>query len=208
MSKDWLWCNCQRGESCGSIAAKSPRCSGRAVRSSCGLRAPVHATIAKPKVRLASVSKPYRRGQGWATFLVQDQIPARCSLFDQEKFDLPAAPTRAAHPNTPVCVVVPRQHEGPERQPRRQAVSTEYLKTTSRCHEFEQPQQQPLGIHANAFDFGVRRAGSPRSGSKSPRANCGMVVVGNDSTGKNSSSFAARLNCVLAYAALDSWRNG
>ena len=97
----------------------------------------MHATIAKPKVRLASVSKPYRRGQGWATFLVQDQIPARCSLFDQEKFDLPAAPTRAAHPNTPVFVVVPRQHEGSERQPRREAVSADYLKMACRRDEFE-----------------------------------------------------------------------
>lgn len=140
--------------------------------------------------------------------MVQVQIPTWCSLFDQQQFDLPAAPARAAHSYTPVFVVVPRQHQGPERQPRRQAVSTEYLKTTSRRHEFEQRQQQPLGIHANAFDFGVRRAGSPRSGSKSPRANCGLVAVGNDSAGKDSSSFAARLNCVLAYAALDSWRNG
>ena len=69
--------------------------------------------------------------------MVQVQIPTWRSLFDQQQFDLPAAPAGAAHPDTPIFVVVPRQHEGSERQPRREAVSADYLKMACRRDEFE-----------------------------------------------------------------------
>lgn len=169
--------------------------------------APPNPTGFNPEMRSTAFSKPDGRGQCRAPPLVDPQVPTRLRFWYHKQLNRLAAAARAPKPHAPVFSVFAREHEVAARQYWGQPIALNHLKAPSWTDAGPESEQKFGQPHCAPEGSGTKRsAGRPSSGSFMPRPSTAWLKRGNASSGRCSSSPAARLNCDLANPALPSRR--
>lgn len=109
-----------------------------------------------------------------------------------------AASARAAHSNAPIFTVVAREHHIPDGHARWQTITFNNAQSATRAETRQDIAPPPDNTECDIHRAGTLSDGNPSSGSLSPRARRRFDVHAKASSGKYSSSHAARLNCVRA----------
>jgi len=109
-----------------------------------------------------------------------------------------AASARTAHSDAPVFTIVAREYNIAPGHTRRQAVTANDPQPATRADPRQDVAPPPNNTKCDIHRAGTLSDGNPSSGALSPRARRRFDVHAKASSGKYSSSHAARLNCVRA----------